>query len=456
MATFTPNVIDVSLVYGTATIESAAFNIPLILASHAISANRAEIYTDYDSVIDAGYNTESAVAVMANKLFSGIAKPSQIIVGRRALSKFSVTLDVAVADGVSYSVKLKTGTTSKTFSYTAVVPTDDTAAVLAALETAIDGDATFGPLVTTAVVGSALEITPVAYAIDVAGGTNTTSANVTTESTDDALAAISAENDTWFWMLSDSHTDADIKAVAAYAEANDRIFATSSQDADIKNKVAGNTLEDLSLLGYKNTWFVMYATDADTTFPEASGVGSIANSNPGTTTMHGKTLVGATVNSLTSTEISNILAWNGNVYLREYGVNFYRDGRTVNGDFVDTIHFALWVKARIAESLFGMLKRKSDFGSKVTFAGKDLDLIRGTIYDNPIRIGINRGAILNEVTVDSDGNRVDLRPVISIPLRGDIPTNDIAARTLNDVVVELVYNSPIHYVKVKVGVLLNR
>lgn len=459
MATFEPDVISVQLLYGTVGISEAAFNIPMILSTHSTTNNRADIYTDLQSVLDAGYLPESPVATMASLLFAGIAKPSQIVVGRRALDEHSVTLTTAVVDQAVFSVKLKTGTTTKTFSYTATVPTDDTAAVLGALQTAIDGDATFGPLTNTTINGSALEISPVTSTtdfFDVAGVTNTTSVANTTESVADALAAVQGENDSWFWMLSDSHSDVDCKAAALFAEGNDRIYALSSQDADIKNDVMGNTLQDLSELGYRNTWFTQWATDADTTFPEAGAVGAIASALPGTTTMHGKTLAGVSVNDLTATEIQNILNWNGNVYLREYGVNFYRDGRVVNGDFVDTVHFALWMKARTAESLFGLLKRKSDLLDKVAFTGAGLELIRSTIFENPINVGIGRGAIVNEITTDSDGNSIDLRPIVDVPLRGDIPTNDIANRTLNDVNVEVVYASPIHYVKVKVGIILNR
>lgn len=114
------------------------------------------------------------------------------------------------------------------------------------------------------------------------------------------------------------------------------------------------------------------------------------------------------------------------------------------------------MKARTAESLFGLFKRKSDLLSKISFKEGDLAIIRQQLYETPIRIGINRGAIVDEIVRSSDGTLTDLRPIISTPLRGDIPTNDIAQRILNDVVIDVVYATPIHYVKIKVGVNLNR
>lgn len=335
MPLFQPKVIDVTLVYGTAVIDTAAFDIPMILTSHASTLNRADIFTSYDSVLDAGFNPESPAATMASLLFGGIAKPNQIVIGRRALDEFVVSLTTSVALDVVFSVKLKTGSTSKTFSYTSLGG-DAVNDVLTALKAAIDADSVFGPTTTISIVGSTLEVAvDSGQTTNVVSSTNTSVSAVTSESVADALAAVSTANPSYFWMLSDSHTDTDTKAAAQYAESTDRIYVFSSQDTDIRDKVSGNTLEDLSLLGYKNTCFGMWSPTANTSFPEAGVVGAIAKADPGTTTLHGKTLTGVTVNSLTTTQIQNILDWNGNVYLREYGVNFYRDGRMVDGNFLD-------------------------------------------------------------------------------------------------------------------------
>jgi hypothetical protein len=53
-------------------------------------------------------------------------------------------------------------------------------------------------------------------------------------------------------------------------------------------------------------------------------------------------------------------------------------------------------------------------------------------------------------------NKVSYDPVITIPRRAEIPTNDLANRILNDVKVELVYNNSLHYVKIRASVLLDR
>jgi hypothetical protein len=129
----------------------------------------------------------------------------------------------------------------------------------------------------------------------------------------------------------------------------------------------------------------------------------------------------------------------------------------VSGNFCDVIHHALWVKARVAESLFGLLKRQSDLLKGVRFTSKGLAQIKQAIFDNPINIGLLNGSIANEINVSEEtGLKEDLRPTIFVPDRADISIDDITQRILNGVVVEYVYAGFIHYVKVKVNVLVDR
>ena len=72
--------------------------------------------------------------------------------------------------------------------------------------------------------------------------------------------------------------------------------------------------------------------------------------------------------------------------------------------------------------------------------------------NSPINTGIENGAILTGF--DSENEKF-YDPVITIPKRGSIPTNELAARELNGVKVELVYNNALHFVKIRINVLLD-
>ena len=84
---------------------------------------------------------------------------------------------------------------------------------------------------------------------------------------------------------------------------------------------------------------------------------------------------------------------------------------------------------------------------------EDLPVLKSVLLNNPINIGIRNGGIL---TGYDTVNKVSYDPIITIPRRAEIPTNDLANRILRDVKVELVYNNSLHYVKIRASVVLDR
>jgi hypothetical protein len=456
MATLIDKVIEVTLAYGTAVIETARFDIPLILAAHNATGNVVDVFTSSDAMLQAGFTTESPAYKMASLMFQGVGAPGQVIVGKRDVANFNISF--TAQNSTLYTVTLKKGATTKVFNFTSDASATATE-IATGLSTLIAADATWGPQITATVgTGNTLVLTPVSGShIEVGVGNNTTITRAAVNNVLEDISAVAQENNTWFWMVSDTHQDEDVLDLAGYAQEHDKIYWTSSQDPAIVNADEGNLLSELTGRGYNNTGFAMWRTDADSLFPEAAIVGAMAAADPGTTTLHGKTLVGVTPQQLTPTQETNIVAQNGNIYRREYGVNFYRDGRMVSGNFCDVIHHALWVKARVAESLFGLLKRQSDLLKGVRFTSKGLAQIKQAIFDNPINIGLLNGSIANEINVSEEtGLKEDLRPTIFVPDRADISIDDITQRILNGVVVEYVYAGFIHYVKVKVNVLVDR
>lgn len=455
MATLIDKVIEVTLAYGTAVIETARFDIPLILTAHNATGNIVDVFTSSDAMLQSGFTTDSPAYKMASLMFQGVGAPDQVIVGKRTIATFNISF-VAVNNSV-YTVTLKKGAVSKNFSLTS--DASATAVEIAAgLSALISADATWGSQITAEAVNDRLVLTPVdGNHVEVGVGANSGITRTTVTNILEDIASVASENNTWFWMVADTHEESAVLNLAGYAQEHDKIYWTSSQDPDISNATDGNLLAELTSRGYNNTGFAMWRSDADSTYPEAAIIGAMAAADPGTTTLHGKTLIGVAPEKLSSTQETNIVAQNGNIYRREYGVNFYRDGRMVSGNFCDTIHHALWVKARVAESLFGLLKRQSDLLKGVRFTSKGLAQIKQAIYDNPINVGILNGSIANEVNTSPEtGMKEDLRPTIYVPDRADIPVDDITQRILNGVVVEYVYAGFIHYVKVKVNVLVDR
>ena len=456
MATFRDKVVTVTLVYGATSISETEFDIPLILTGHNVTDNAVDIYTSSDDMATAGFSESSPAYKMAVLLFEGLMPPDEVIVGRREVDGWKLT--PTVANETEYAITLQTGAVTKEFSFTS--DADATAQEISTgLSDLIAADATWSTYFTTSVDSdNDLLLTAVSGKYADVGYTSTLASTVVyTNTITEDIEAVVADNDTWFYLLSDSHKDADISACASYAEQYDKLYAFSSQDTAIPTETSGNILATLGDTGYNNTWFVVWMSTADTVFPEASGVGQMCSATPGTTTMHGKTLIGVTLEKLSTTYESQIVAQNGNIYRKDHGTLFYRDGFVVSGLYVDYIIHSLWFKARVDESLFTLFKQQSMLGGGVRATTAGLDLIRQAVVDNPINVGINNGSIANEVTTSTTtGLRVNLAPTVYIPSRADMTNAQIDARLVDGMKIEYVYAGFFHYVKVQVNVLTNR
>lgn len=274
-----------------------------------------------------------------------------------------------------------------------------------------------------------------------------------------ALIKIEEENNNWFWMTCDSHVKADVLELANWAETSDKIYMFSSSDENIREAAAGNLLDELRNMGYEQTYFIQWAADADTTFPEAAAIGVTAGRNidaNGTDTLNGKTLKGIQPCKLTISQKDNIVGQGGNVYDAFRGTGFYREGRSVGGKYLDLVVFKLWMKYRIKESVGSLLKRASSSGRSVHFDTAGIEKVKQAIWNNPINVGIQNGTISNEMPTKADGTTLDWRPKVFIPSIADITEDDQANRVLSGVQVEVVYTSFIHTVKITANVLLRR
>lgn len=454
MATFREKVVSVTLTYGATAISEVQFDIPLILTGHSVTGNVVDYFTSSDALLAAGFSTSDPAYQMAKLLFDGLFAPQQVIVGKRDVDQFSLT--PVVTDGYTYVVTIKNGTKSKDFKFVS----DDTATaqeIVVGLTEMINADTTYSAFFTVANDGAKMTFAPKAGAYASLSSQGFTRATTYENSILEDLTAISNEDNSYFWVVSDSHVDQDIIDVAGYVEEHDKVYFFSSSQPGIRTKATDNILERLGDMGYANTCFALWMTNADTVFPEAAVVGSICSAQPGTTTLHGKTLVGVEIEKLDQTSENYIVQQNGNIYRKEHGVLFYRDGFMVNGYYADYVVHALWFKARTEESLFALFKQQSMLGSGVRATSAGIALIRQAVMANPIQVGIRNGSISNEVvTSEETGLLVSLKPTVYIPSRADMTDAQINARLVDGMVIEYVYAGFFHYVKVQVNVLTNR
>lgn len=431
--------VDVTVNLGTRPLSTAAFNDVLYLASHQNFLTRTQIYTTLPSLIEAGFGQESDVYQYAARLFAGGAAPNRIYVGRRELEELVLT--PTLANDADYTFTIKVGTEAAVdISFTSdssATVAEITAGIEAALSTANITGLTHSDDTThnTLSVGDTdiIQITKLS--------TNLMLTASSTESIADAMAANAQEFNNWFFLSSDSAVDADILALGAYAEAEDKMYVAATSDVDVWTVGTGDIASQLRALQYDNSLHFAH-TQAETVQAAGGVIGAMATTNPGTTILGFKTFGGVPFDNFTPTQEQLIKDKNSNFYTEVAGAGIFDIGRMASGQRFDTIRFSLWFKSRVAEAVFGLLKRKSDVNQKVPFESSGYAMIRQAIKE-VIDIGIDRGAISEEIGRE-----------FSITFPTTVSDNDRANRHLPDVNVVVYYTNAVETVRINAFIQL--
>jgi hypothetical protein len=247
-----------------------------------------------------------------------------------------------------------------------------------------------------------------------------------------ALDAILEADSDWYGLVLVSRTQQDQLDAAAWALANEKLFFTADDDADIIDVAEGaatdlaKQLKDLSN-DRAAVWYHQTADGSGTDqWADSAAAGMILPRDPGSYTAKFKELKGVTVSGLTPTQSKNALDKNANVYQEIGGINMMREGTTAQGEYIDVMHFIDWLKARITENVFGHLVRSA----KVPYTDGGIKGIEDKVKEI-LQIGQDRGGI-SPTAFDSDGVQIG-GFFTSVPALEDIPSNDKANRVLNDV-----------------------
>lgn len=429
------DIVDVSITLGDRPISVASFDIPLILVAHNVWTDRARIYTDADDLLDDGFAAGSPVYKMVSDLFAGIKAPNQVVIGRRSLTDYRATFDVANATAYTITLSVNTGSAAydKTYTYTSDADATGTeiAAGLAAL---IEADGDINAFVNATNSTSTLIVAPTSTGkISMGASTsNITVSSTSGETVATAIAAVVDANDQWFFIMSDSHTSTDVQALAEYAAANKKIYFTSSQEAAIFTSSTIDVASVLNGLQYDNTVLISHKS-SDKQFVEGAALGSVASSVPGVGNLFAKTLAGAPIDSLSTTEATYAKGKKANVYVNRGGVGWLEEGVVSSGRYFDIMHGSLALEARMQESVFALIKRVSDLGKMLRFTN---DGIREIVSEmKSVLDGFVRSGFLASYEVFP-------------PKVDDISVNDKANRYLPDIPFEAVLGGAIHKVKI--------
>lgn len=335
MANDLSDIVEVVISRETTTIDTASFNIPMILATFTNFPERSRTYTSITGVGE-DFNSTDVVYKMAQATFSQEIKPPSIVVGRRQVDE--VTGSVAtVSNSTAYTVTVAgpSSVTPTVFTYTSDVSA--TAIEIATgLKTAYNAAPVTGVTFTDNLDGT-FEVAPVTPSSNwsIIASSNLTLVNaVPTETYTDAIDAVEAENDQWYAVTAETRVKADILEIATAVEARRKIYGAATADADVLTAATTDVASALSDLNYERT-FLVFLKNAATQYPECVWIGSQLPEVPGSNDWDLKQGSGITVDSLTETQKVNLRAKKCNFYTRKAGVEIFQDGNMVSGSPID-------------------------------------------------------------------------------------------------------------------------
>ncbi|WP_223643948.1 DUF3383 family protein [Corallococcus sp. EGB] len=425
------NVVVTSLTGGVA---QQGFGVPLILGSSQRFPERVRYYSTTRAMAQDGFLPTDAEYRIAARVFSQSPRPPRVAVGRRANRPVqSFTFTPSVANATRYVFQVDDAVVEYTSDATAT-GAEVTAGLVAAWTALTDK-----PAVTITDVGSGTAV----KAVGAAGAwhdVRVLTPGVLAVAQDGADAGVAADLDAcateqpdWYGILTPTPSRAETLAIAEWTEANGRLFAVASIDSAHLGpfnaaQPTADTFGALKAGSYARTLALQQASTGD--FADAAALGYLLATEPGSVTLHLKTLAGVSALPLTDTQVANLRQRNANPYVTLAGRNVVLDGKVSADEFADKVRDTDWFVARLKEDVF-LLAANS---LKLPFTDPGITVVTSTVGARA-RLGVNAGFLAEEPA-----------PVVSAPRASEVPAADKAARRLPGVTLTAYIAGAIHSV----------
>jgi len=423
----------------TMPLTQAGFGMPLIVG---VGENTVE-YTECTSpaeVEEAGYGTDSTVYDMASAMFAQSPSPPIVAVANVEKDDVNATatitaedgseiyieatgLDIDGADGNDVTVEV-VNDPEEDFSVSYDSTDKDLTIELGGEEKSaseiagdIDGLDDFKAILMTDGYFTEDDI----QEVDFSGGKD--------GSVVSGLNNLIEKHNDWYFLLSDSQDEQEMKDLAVFAAANKKLyFAQPDKDVDDTISLADDMASVRAVIEYHD--------DENETLAAAK-VGKCAPEDPGSITWKFKNLNGVSKADVGVTDVNKLHAGNCNTYIRKLGVDQTSEGLTTGGEYIDIIRGQDWVEARMSEAVHRLLFTSP----KVPYDNRGIAMVVSEVQS------VLQQATDREIVArDDDGNGMW---EVTAPNREDIPTNYIANRILPDVEFEFIAAGAIHEVKIR-------
>jgi len=427
-------IIDLQISRETAAVSQAGFGAGNFLSNDAAFSERIKQYSSLQAVSEDDLAGADTLA-FATVYFGQSVRPTTLYVTKKGKDLVRIqTLDFVEDFVTGNTIDLKINGVSIT-----QVPFDtNQATTLAALNSQIQSNADVSSASVTGsrqitITGDDIDTAVVVSEIVVAGGASQTTGSVTvTQYEDEVLTNVASlqeaqqSNNDWYALAAYERTAADILLLAAFIQAQRKIYGVAVDDSDVLTAVDTDIASQLKANSYDRT-FIIYSAD-QAKYPEGAALGGQLPKQPGSITWKFKTLSGVAVDNLTDTEIANALSKNCNIYTTVGGQNMMEEGKMAQGEFIDIIRGVDWMDARITENIFQAFISED----KIPYTNNGASII------------VNRIKQILDQAVTRTILSNDPEPSVFAPLVSDVPTNDRANRILPDVTFEGVLAGAIH------------
>ncbi len=417
------DIINLSITIQSSTITQAGFGTPMVLDYNTrYSDVRVRSYTSLSGMVNDGFATTDPAYVAVSQIFSQNPRPQSAKIGRRALApaqRFELTPLTAISTTYKFSMAITGGSTQtvqfvSSATATAVEIINGLSAAVAALNGYSAAALTASNQTTfLRILGPATGPKFKVEAINANFSTwkdTTADAGVATD-----LNNIELEDADWYGFIGTSKGEDEIKAEGAWVQSRRKFFVGGTMNQDVI--VSGSSDVASYMKNQAYTRSAIFWNDGHMDQDDAAFLGRWLPFTPGSESMKFKTLAGVGATKLTDSQLAQLRAKNANFYITVAGVNTTEEGKTCQGEFLDTIRFVDWLYARMQEAIFAVLTQQA----KVPFTDPGIAQI-----ESAIRSVLQRG-------VEAGGLAESPQYAVTVPKAASVDSVNKAARILPNV-----------------------
>ena len=442
-------IVEVQIALNTSGIDTQNFSSILVVGPHFHSLSRVTIYSDTSEMIDDGFETTDPLYKAAEAVFSQIPHVPELRIGRREVEKIVVHVGKLTPKG-TYTLHVKTRDAEgniKNMPYSYTNNSGQEAAILTGLANAVAADNSAVITATAASEGLIIASrSEKAFALDVSKNLEAAVHSVK-EKIADTMEAIAADDGNFYGIGLTSRDETDIFAMAEWAEANEKLFATATaKDGAYQSDVDTDLGSKLKAKNFYRTYWFYHALPNE--FPELALMSRCFTVYPGGETWALKKLAAITTDNLSSTKVTaicgnkNVTGKNGNAFVPFRNISCTQGGMVAAGEWIDVIRFRDWLKEEISINVFNLLVNTD----KVPYTDEGIAQVEARIRD-ALTLGQRRGGIA-QTEYDEEG-RKNLGYTVTVPLSSSISPNTKAKRKLTDVFFTARLAGAIHFVEIK-------